>query len=270
MDVEPTFAPDTRVSVSYFNIAYKERIDTPANSEADQELVLERAGYYGALVNRNPSAALIADIDAQTNDDLYYNYSGTSFDRHTQNILSVFPNLVVFDDRTGNIAVENLSGIDLQLATRVHTAAGLLSFGWNGTYTLRHDRSVTATSPSFEMINEVGKPVGFRFRASGGWERGPYSANAFVNYTESYSNPFTNPPSTIASWTTVDATFRVDGAKLSSAAWLRGTNLTLSVNNLFDRAPPVFLGGSSGLRFDVANAQPLGRYMSVRLVKAWR
>jgi outer membrane receptor protein involved in Fe transport len=116
----------------------------------------------------------------------------------------------------------------------------------------------------------VGKPVAFRLRATTGWERGAYSANAFVNYTDSYTNPFTTPASTIASWTTVDATLRIDAGKLSTARSLQGLNATFSVSNLFDRKPPPFLGGSSGLRYDVVNSNPLGRYLSLRLTKAWR
>jgi outer membrane receptor protein involved in Fe transport len=270
VDLEPSFVPGTRISLSYFEISYKERIDQPAISETDQDLVLVNQDRFAGLVHRSPGAALIAQIDARTRDDLYYNYTGTSFDRHAQNIFSVFPNLVVFDNRTSNIAVEKLNGIDLQIATRLHTAVGGLNFGLNGTYTLQHDRSVTVTSPAFELLNEVGKPVAFRLRGSMGWERGAYSATAFVNYTDSYSNPFTTPASGISSWTTVDATLRVDGAQLASAEWLRNLNLTFVVNNLFDRDPPAFRGGMSGLRFDVTNAQPLGRYTAVRIVKAWR
>jgi|GEM_PF-850958 len=270
IDIDPTFAPGTRVSMSYFDISYKERIDQPAISTADQDLVLARQDRFAGLVDRSPGAALIADIDSQTRDDLYYNYTGTSFDRHAQNIFAVFPNLVVFDNRTSNIAVEKLNGVDLQIATRLDTASGRFNFGLNGTYTLQHDRSVTVTSPSFELLNEVGKPVGFRLRASAGWERGAYAASAFVNYTDSYSNPFTPLASSISSWTTVDATLRIDGARLAPVAWLQNLDLTFTVNNLFDRDPPPFLGGRSGLRFDVANAQPLGRYASVRLVKDWR
>ena len=270
VDVEPTFAPGTRISLSYFDISFKERIDQPAVSTVDQELVLVREDRFAGLVHRAPAAALIAEIDAETRDDLYYNYTGTSFDRHTQNILDVFPNLVVFDNRTSNIAVEKVDGVDLQFATQRDTAAGRLSLGLNGTYTLNHDRSVTVTSPSFELLNEVGKPVAFRFRASAGWERGAYAATAFLNYTDSYSNPYSVPAGSIASWTTADANVRIDGTRLSSAAWLDHFNVTLSVSNLFDRAPPRFVGGFSGLRYDVANSNPIGRYVSLRLMKAWR
>src|SRR6185369_562459 len=103
-----------------------------------------------------------------------------------------------------NIAVETVRGVDLQWTADFQTAMGDLNLGANATWTLEHERSLTPSSPSFELLNEVGKPVDFRARATAGWRRGPYDATVFVNYVDSYRNPFSTPPSRMDAWTTVD------------------------------------------------------------------
>ena len=49
---------------------------------------------------------------------------------------------------------------------------------------------------------------------------------------------------------------------------LAGTGLTLTVQNLFDRAPP-FYDAPEGVAYDAANANVMGRFVSLQLTKAW-
>jgi outer membrane receptor protein involved in Fe transport len=176
---------------------------------------------------------------------------------------------VLFDNRTSNIAVEELQGLDFEIDGDVETGIGMLNFGFNLSHTFEHDRKVTATSPDFSLLNEVGKAADTRFRATGAWTRGAYGAFLHINYVDEYRNPFSAPSSRIGSWTTFDLSLRFDGSKFPGEGFLDGADATLSVDNLFDRDPPLFANSLLGVLYDSTNANPLGRYISLRLSRRW-
>jgi outer membrane receptor protein involved in Fe transport len=85
-----------------------------------------------------------------------------------------------------------------------------------------------------------------------------------LNYTDSYADATSGSP--IASWTTVDVTlkylFNADSGPLADLS------LLVAANNLMDRSPP-FVLNSVGINFDGANANALGRVISIQLAKRW-
>ena len=268
VDFEPEFAHWADLSLSYFEIEYDGRIEQPSIN-ADRDLVLEREGRFPGLVTRDPSAAAAAAFLAADTDGFIDNATDTAFDPATQDILAVFPDLVLFDNRVGNIAIEELRGIDLKASGEFDTEAGAFSFGVNLTRTLDHDRRVTAASPPFGLVDEVGKPADTRVRATGGWTRGAYGAFVYVNWVDDYRNPFSTPESRIDSWTTVDLSIRVQASELADTGFFEGVDATLAVENLFDNDPPLFENSLLGVLYDSTNAQPFGRYLSLRVIKEW-
>jgi outer membrane receptor protein involved in Fe transport len=261
-------APSTTLSLGYFEVNYDDRIEAPTIS-ADRRLVLQRADRYPGLIDRSPTPEEVAAILTLDSDGFYSNSTGTPWNPATQDILTVFPNLITFDNRTANIAVEKVRGLDFRLDSMHETGAGTLTFGTNISYVLDHERSVTATSPTFELLNEVGKPVDLRLRAYGGWSSGAYGATVYVNYVDGYKNPFSTPDSNMSSWTTVDMSLRFDGAGMATGGFLNGFSAILSVQNLFDEDPPLFPNSLQGLLYDAANASPVGRFISVQFVQKW-
>ena len=268
IDYAPAFAPWLKTSLSYFDISYDGRIEQPSIN-ADRELVLERADRFPGLIVRNPSAADAAGFLDLDDDDFISNDTGIPFDPATDAILDVFPNLVLFDNRVTNIAIEEVRGLDFTADATFDTNAGRLDFGLNLTHTLDHDRRVTPASPAFSLLNEVGKPVDTRLRAKAGWSRGAFAAIAFLNYVDDYANPFSTPPSRMDSWTTVDLTLRFEGSKLAGGGLLEGFDATLGIRNLFDNDPPLFPNSLQGILYDSTNANPFGRYFSLVLRKHW-
>jgi outer membrane receptor protein involved in Fe transport len=269
-DYEPTLIPRTKLSLSYFNVNFRQRIDVPTIG-ADTALVLERESRFAQLIERAPTAAEAAVVVSSAPAGFFSNSTGTAFDPQTQadQILQLFPDLVIFDNRTNNIAVENVHAIDLRVENQQDLLKGVMRITLNGTYTLDHDRRITRNSPDLDLINEVGKPVDLRARFDVDWKRGGFGANLGVNYTDGYANPFSIVEGRIASWTTLDLTLRIDGGALSEASWARGLNASLSVSNILDRDPPEFIGSIYGLRFDATNSNPLGRYGLLSFRKSW-
>jgi iron complex outermembrane receptor protein len=267
LDYQPRFAPWARLSVSYFNIDYENRLEVALLS-SQRPLLLQRENLFPGLIDRSPTSAEAAALLDLTQPP-FVNNTGTPFNPATQGILAVFPNLVTFDNRTNNIAVETVSGLDLQATANIEVGRSTLTFGVNATYTIDHDRNVTPQSPSFSLLNEVGKPVDFRLRANAGWTHGPFGAFVYMNYADDYTNPFSAPPGSMDSWTTFDVTLRFRGGALGTGGFGRGFSANLSVQNLFNRAPPEFPNSLTGVRYDATNASPLGRVISVRLTKRW-
>lgn len=265
-DYTPSFVRQVNLSGSYFNIRYRQRIEEPS---ADIGAVLLDEQNFSGLVNRMPSAAEIAAILASAPGSFFQNFTGVPFNPATDDLLAVFPNVVVFDNRRNNIGIDALSGLDLSADGRFPTSIGDILVGLNGTYYFDFDRQTTSTSPSFSMLNQPGRPVDLRFRASAGWERGAYGFFTYLNYTNSYRDTFTVPATRIDSWTTVDLTFRFQGSRLANPGVLEGVTLVASVNNLFDADPPVFLSNIVGLGYDATNADPRGRFFGLRLSKRW-
>jgi outer membrane receptor protein involved in Fe transport len=87
---------------------------------------------------------------------------------------------------------------------------------------------------------------------------------SFLNYTNSYRDESNVSP--IASWTTVDVTlkylFDADSGPLANLS------LLTAANNITDRRPP-FVLNPVGINFDGANANALGRMISIQLSKRW-
>jgi outer membrane receptor protein involved in Fe transport len=227
---------------------------------------LEHQERYPGLIDLNPSAAEIAELLAAGR---FFNNTATPFDPASQDVLTVFSTVVIFDGRTQNISVERVRGLDLSLDTTTDSSYGALTLGLNATYTLKHDRNITATSPTFSLLNEVGKPIRFRARANAGVSRGPFGINAYLNYANSYSNPFSTPASKMPSWTTLDLSLTFSGATLETTPALQGFNATVAIDNVFDKDPPTFLESGNGLRYDSTNASAVGRFLSLRISKNW-
>ena len=255
----PPTARWLNLSLSYFNIRYRNRIDTPAFG-ADESLILVRESRYPGLLNRTPTAAQIAATLALDSDGII---SGSQF--------LALPNIVIFDNRLSNIASEDIDGIDFAATGTFDLGRSRLTLGLNGTYTLNHTRNLTPTSPTVQGIDELGKPVSFRMRGSVGFERGPVVAFLHANYTDGYLNPVSNPDTHVSALTTFDFSlqFRAEGIEGISPA-LRGLRFFLSVSDIFDHGPPrVSEDGNFGLRYDPANATAVGRYATFGLAYRW-
>jgi iron complex outermembrane receptor protein len=261
-------APWITTTLSYFNVDYRDRLDTPALGP-DIGLVLQREDRFPGLVYRNPTPAqLQAILAADRGGGGIGNSTGTPFDPNTQDILAVFPNLVVFDNTLNNIAAETVDGVDLGVRANRELSFGELSFGLNATYTLEHSRNVTETSPTFSRLNEVGKPVDFRARALIGLRNGPLSGYVGINYTAGYDDPYETPIGSIDPWTTYDLTLIFDTSEIAGAR-PDDFRVSLSFQNILNEEPPLFEHSAAGLLYDPANASATGRTVSLRFTNRW-
>jgi iron complex outermembrane receptor protein len=269
------FVDGLKTDLNYFNILYKDRI---GSLNLQVVTILDNPAYQSYVVRPGQvSAAQYAALVSQI-----YGYqptppfgclapSGTTCLDPPSSIDAIV------DDRLQNIAVTRTSGLDWTVNDVIDSQVGRFGLNLNTSYLLKNEQQASPGFPFLELLNTPGFPVGLRARGSASWSPGDWSAQLAANYTRSYSNRgYINvltglqaPFATIASWTTFDFHLSYgSNSKLNQTAF-GGVQISLNVNNLFDRRPPFFNDYLYGLGFDPSNADPIGRRISVLLRKSW-
>ena len=254
VDYTPAFIQNAKVSITYFDIDFEDRIGAPAVNSA---LLFTAPETFGDIVAFNPDPALVASI----------------FDEPSLfNFLGVRPEEVgvILDNRVRNLSSTDVRGLDIGLSYSNETSVGEFLFSFNGSYLFDFVDQASAVSDPVETLNTVGNPVDFRFRSGLGWRNGGYGANLFVNHVNSYSSALTGSEIQVDSWTTVDLNFSYDTGVRESGSLLNDVRASINIQNLFDEEPPfVERPLAPGFNFDGANANVLGRYISLSLSKPW-
>jgi outer membrane receptor protein involved in Fe transport len=254
LDFTPHDAPDFHASATYYNISFTDVIVDPEFSVDITNVLSDEAILGPSIIHRNPSPARVQ----QLLDSPGY-----------ENPFGIDPATIgaIFDSRVHNLSSTHTSGFDLDGSWTAQTALANVELGLNGTYILRFDTQFTPNAATVSILNTDYNPVDLRIRARAILRRGGLTFASFINFTNSYRDDDTAPAPTISSWTTVDETvkylFNNEHGPLADASVL------LSVTNLFNKAPPYVANPLFGINFDGANANALGRFISLQLSKRW-
>lgn len=103
----------------------------------------------------------------------------------------------------------------------------------------------------------------------GTWSRGGLAATVAVNYADNYIDDEGIIDAPVAAWTTFDVNLSYAFSADSPYALLRGSRLSVSVQNLFDKEPPRAVRGFAFSGYDPGNANPLGRFVALQVGKQW-
>ncbi len=246
-DLEPERWRNLRLSVSYFDIDYKDRIVQPGPPGLSGILLQE--ALWAAVITRNPSAAEVAAI--------------CSGPRFVFGNCATTPPVALVDFRLRNLAAVTLRGLDVTAEHAIDTSRGTIRFGLSGSYLLNYDQAVTTTAPAVDIVDTLNNPLALRLRGTLSWRRGGWDASTFINYAGAYDESVTAATRRIASSTTVDLSLAyrvpVDG-------WLDNVDLAATAVNVFDKDPP-FANVPEG--YDRANADPFGRMLAFQVTKGW-
>jgi len=257
VDLTPPSIPNFSLSLTYFDIDYEGKIQTP---HPDPDFFLTQEAALASLIIRNPTRA---QIDAVcTRPPLF----GGSCDQ---------PIAVIIDGRFRNLASLKTRGVDVALDYFRATAWGKVGSSLNGTYTIDQRQQVTPTAPVSDLVDTVGNPTSLRLVGDLSWSLRGWTVQGTVNYTGAYRDPGSVPVRNVDSWTTVDVNigYRVEGG----SGWLSNTQVNLGINNALDQRPP-FVNqfemptgslDSGTLGYDPANASLLGRQVSLQVMKRW-
>jgi iron complex outermembrane receptor protein len=259
VEYNPATIPGLDVALNYYDVLYKNRIVTaPFDTNA-----LLNPSVYGSLITRIPSdAAAQAIVDAaQAAGDRYIDVLGTG----------VAGIRYLYDDRQQNATAVRQSGFDFTSKFMKAFAANTLTMQLNVSFIDKIETTLAPGAAAIDLVNSFGNPVKWRGRFEAAWATRVWSVSGSLNSVGSYTNisGIGNPP--IASWSTVDLGAAINAdAYFRSPAW-KGVTVSLAALNIFDRDPP-FVNASSQLvnvKYDPANANPLGRFVSLAVRKKW-
>lgn len=243
VDLRPKFAPDLTASVTFYDIKYDDVIGTPSGLGA----LLFSDPTFSTRVIRDPSAAQLNDAIDDTV-PFYFTFDAVPA---IGNIL---------DLRQGNFGVRKTNGIDFDVRYRRSVGFGTIFGGVAGNYILNYTNQLSPTSVGSNSL-EAGIPR-TTFRTTLGVTAGPVTFASFVNHrsgvTASYATPTGSALYEAEGYTTVDLRLTV---RLPSEAFLKGAELGLQINDLFDAEPP-FFPGTDGIG---GAYNPIGRYAAMSL-----
>jgi outer membrane receptor protein involved in Fe transport len=248
-DIDVPLVPNLRLSATYFDIRYNDRLRGAVAGVPRSEILGNPV--YDPFVIRNPDAMLIAQV---------CNSGGVPESRRQSCRAQATD--VIIDERIANTAVMNTNGIDFDIGYRRDTSIGALGFGVNGTYIRTYELANAAALPPVSQLNLTYAPVDTRLRGRTSWDRGAWSATAFLNYVDDYRDE--NDGRKIDAWTTVDLDVAYSTGK--GAGLLSGVMVSLNVKNMLGKDPPFV---NTELGYDVTNADPYGRVVSLLVTKAW-
>ncbi|MGH6998762.1 MAG: TonB-dependent receptor domain-containing protein, partial [Phenylobacterium sp.] len=245
--------PGLKVSASWFDVEFTDQIGTPVLTDPSNAL-------------KNPAfAPFITYVDPRNNPGDLARIKALMAASTSANI-GLFPAeayRAIIDARFVNTGSVRVRGIDLSGSYGFDLGLDRFDLAASLSYLTDFERRFTPTAASVETLNLPGQPVDLRGRVSAAWSRGDYGASVALNYVEAYRS---EAGAKIDAWTTTDLQLR--WAPQTAAGGLEGLSLALNVQNLFDVDPP-FYDGPTGIGYDPANADPLGRYVSLQLTKRW-
>lgn len=253
-DWKPSRWPSVKLTSTYFNIDYTDRVVQPIPNLA----VGLSDPIYRSFVE-TPSSARLTEVLA--NADITYNYSGGTYD--PSKVVAILHNTYQ------NASRQTVRGIDFSYRQGLELDRGNLDLFANATWLTLQQQTVAA-APEQTLSGTLFNAPDVKARAGASWRTGGWSATATVNYVDDIRDTGLKPAAHIASWTTIDATiaYRFQGAGVFGD----GLKIVGSVSNLFDRDPPIAMSPSTtnpGLTYDSTNASILGRFASLTIVKAW-
>ncbi|OAN53479.1 TonB-dependent receptor [Sphingobium sp. TCM1] len=253
--LHPHWLPHAQLEVSYFHIAYRDRIITPLQSS----LGALSNPIYADIITFNPSAAQIAAALANAPAGLS-NQTGNPYDPASV--------VAILDNRQRNSARQRAHGVDINGRYTIDP-------GQLGTFNLQAQVSYLSSrqiliegQPSLDLAGEIFNPPHWRARAGFDWHKAGYSAAAYFNRTGGEIDNRLPEHVPVGGLSTIDI---AGGYTFGSEnAVLRGLSVSASIFNLLN-AKPARIRQAYGIdpSYDSNNVSAVGRFMSLTVTKKW-
>lgn len=252
LDWTPTAISGLKVSATYFDIDYTDRIVQPITSLGT---ALSNPAF-SPFITDDPTPAEQAAAIAES--PIFYNLTGAPYS--ASNVIALI------DDRLSNAAAQRIDGVDLSVTKAFHLGPDdALDAFVNATW-LHIVQQDAAGGPWQTISGTLFNPPNLKVRSGLTWTHGPLAATTIVNYISGETDTGVEPAVPIGSWTTLDLNLTYAFGRVGR--WLPDLQAQLSVTNAFDAHPPYARGAgvqAPGYDFDSTNASAIGRFVAFTL-----
>ncbi len=255
-DVRPVAMPKLRVGVTYFDIQFDDIILSLFPNRLNDSA-------FAGFVTAYPGAALLQSLIDES--DAFGNFTGFPADLDAVQVL--------LDGGAHNVSRLGTSGFDINARYGFDVGPGVLSLSLKSSYILNYELQATTLSQLENNVDRVGDPLRLTMRGSAAYGVGSWTFSLGANYKGSYVNDvfaYDPPaPQPIDSQTTFDLGLHYDSAAANlPASWAKNLRVSLNVRNVTDEDPP-FVQDFLGFNFDASHGDPVGRFVSLQMIKGW-
>jgi iron complex outermembrane recepter protein len=253
-DYSPHQIPGLRLSTTWFDTRFTNRIEQPVIANLGS--VLTDPAFSAYVTHVDPTnAADLARVEALISDPRYIDpgaFPAGSFG-------------AIVDAGFVNASSLEVSGEDITAHYGFTAGLDQYALDISASHLDQYIQQVTAQAAPASFLDLPGNPTNLRGRGSLSWTRGAFSAVGTFNYVGSY-HAFTG--ARIDSWKTFD--LALTWRSPASEGPFKGLTALASARNLFNQSPPFYNGPLPlGIGYDPANADPVGRFVSLQLTKRW-
>ena len=250
--LNPQAIPDLRIEVSYFRIAYRDRVVFPVGRLGEAL----STPTYRPFITPNPSEIAIDEAIAAGANGLE-NYTGAAFD--PANVIAIV------DNRRTNVAREKARGFDVSILYDLDLGdSGRLNLNGSTSY-LDSTRSITLGEPSENLAGTIFNPPHWRGRAGATWETEATSLSLFANYIGGFDDIRQTPTERVEAMTTFDLS-----ARLRGQGFFQGGEVQFSVINALNTKPRrIPISSFIFPPFDSNSHSAIGRFVSFTVRKQW-
>lgn len=252
VNYQPEWVPGLRLSVSYFDIDYRDRIIRPTTAE-----------LVAALTSPTPTPIVIARPPSEA--QVLALYADPKFISGQKPPPSTI--FAITNGQSANIGGLRQSGFDVQVSYAAEVAGGDIALDAVVTHLTRYEITRVRGGATFDALDTTNAPVDTRARLSARWSRGAWGAVAALDYVDSYTNTTITPNQRVKAWLTADA--QLSYAPEVPRGPLSGLRAALDVRNVFDTNPPRVAHVTASVGYDPEQASALGRVVALTLTKSW-
>jgi outer membrane receptor protein involved in Fe transport len=253
LEYAPPEHPGLRLSATYFDTNFKQRIGQPAINNLSTVLTAPDLAPFRQFIDPVTKPADLAQVQ-----DLLKLASSAA--------ATLYPAAsyrAIADARYVNTGAFRVRGLDLTGSWGLTAFGDPLTVTGNASWLLSYQRKITQAAQAVELVGMTEYPADFRARLAATWTHGPFATTGAINHT---GDLHTAAGARVDGQATVD--LQVQWTSPARAGAWRGLSVALSAQNLFDHDPP-FYDSPVGVGYDPANYEPTGRMVALQLTKAW-
>jgi len=260
---------DFTIESTYYRIKYTDRIASPNAVNAYLAGLYPNYAGYAAYIFPINNPASCSNSNIGSADPILAAYLART------NLYGGIPNFcsvnVLVDQRNTNLAATKQDGLDATIGYNHRFGEVAVTASAAASWTISNKEQVAKGQPFTDRLGFYNTPIEWRGRGSFGLFWRGISGNLFLNYTGAYTNDLavdnrnnTIAPQKVGSWTTVDLTLGY-GTEFKSPVLgvLKGLRASLTLQNAFDRDPPVVITSQGA--FNGAYSNPFGRTYTAQL-----